>query len=155
MDLKLSLEKLSAREQRLVTILGVVLGALLVVGLPLFLQVLVFSRRSDNTALREAIAGIQAARSNIKERQSRRDSIMQRYASKAPALAGFIEQTARAQKLDVTDSQDRQPVPVGKKYSERTTVVHFKKSGMYNLSKFLETLESKGHALRVARLHVR
>lgn len=152
---RVAFSNLNPREQRLVTLFGFILGGLLVIGLPAFLQVLVITRRADNEQLREAIQGIQTARSTLRERQSRRESIQQRYASKAPPLAGFIEQTARAQKLEVTDSQDRQAVPVGKKYTERTTVIHFKKAGMYALAKFLEGLEAKGHALRVSRLNVR
>lgn len=146
---------LNPREQRLVVLLGGVLGFLLVIALPAFLQFMVITRRSNNEALRESIQQIQAARTQIRERQSRRDSILQRYASKAPPLPGFIEQNARAQKLEVTDSQDRPQVPVGKRYVERTTVIHLKKAGMYNIAKFLEAVEGKGHALRVARLNVR
>lgn len=146
---------LNPREQRLVTLLGAILAFLLVIGLPAFLQFLVISRRGDNEQLRDAIQQIQAARGQIRERQSRRDSILQRYSSKAPPLAGFIEQTARTQKLEVTDSQDRPQVPVGKRYTERQTVIHLKKAGMYGIAKFLEGLESKGHALRVTRLNVR
>jgi general secretion pathway protein M len=150
---KFSFATLNPREQRLVTLLGIVLGVFVIVILPAFLQFLVISRRSDNESMRDAIQQIQTARTSIRERQSRRDSIIQRYASKAPPLAGFIEQTARAQKLEVTDSQDRN-LP-GKKYEERTTTIHLKKAGMYGIAKFLESLESKGHAVRVSRLNVR
>ncbi|MFO0673624.1 MAG: hypothetical protein U0235_29070 [Polyangiaceae bacterium] len=145
---------MNPREQRLATLLGAVLGFLLVIGLPAFLQFMVFSRKSDNEALREAIQQIQSARGRIRERQSTRDSIVQRYAAKAPPLAGFIEQTARAQKLEVTDSQDRQ-LPAGKRYTERLTIIHLKKAGMYGIAKFIEGLENKGYALRVGRLNVR
>lgn len=145
---------MNPREQRLATLLGAVLGFLLVLGLPAFLQFMVFSRKSDNEALRDAIQQIQSARGRIRERQSTRDSIVQRYAAKAPPLAGFIEQTARAQKLEVTDSQDRQ-LPAGKRYGERLTIVHLKKAGMYGIAKFLEGLENKGYALRVGRLNIR
>src|SRR5262245_34893454 len=137
---KIAFSTLNPREQRLVTLLGIVLAVFLVLILPAFLQFLVITRRSDNEAMRDAITSIQTARAGIRERQSRRDSIVQRYSNKAPPLAGFIEQTARAQKLEVTDSQDRN-LP-GKKYEERTTTIHLKKAGMYGISKFLESLGS-------------
>lgn len=146
---------LNPREQRLVTLLGGILGFLLIIALPAFLQYLVITRRSDNALTRDSIQQIQTARSQLRERQSRRDSIMQRYASKAPPLAGFLEGLARAQKLEVTDSQDRPQLPVGKRYTERQTVIHLKKAGMYGIAKFLEGLEAKGHALRVTRLNLR
>lgn len=146
---------LNPREQRLVTLLGGVLGFLLVIGLPGFLEYLVIARKSGNEALRDAIEQIQTARTGIRERQSRHDSVVARYAVKAPALGGYIEQTARAQKLEVTDSQDRPQTPIGKRYVERTTVIHLKKAGMYGIAKFMENLESKNQALRVTRINIR
>ncbi len=146
---------LNPREQRLVTLLGAILGFLIIVALPAFLEYLVITRRSDNEQVRDAIQQIQTARTQLRERQSRRDSVVLRYASKAPPLAGFLEGQARAQKLEVSDSQDRPQVPVGKRYTERTTIIHLKKAGMYSIAKFLEGLEAKGHALRVDRLNLR
>src|SRR5262249_24084043 len=74
---------------------------------------------------------------------------------KAPVLAGFLEQSARAQKLEVTDSVDRPEVPHGKRYVERNTVIHLKKAGMYPIAKFIESLEKSGYAVAVTRLAVR
>jgi general secretion pathway protein M len=139
----------------LVTLLGGIVAFLLVVALPVFLEYLVITRRHDNEATRDAIQQIQSGRTVLRERQSRRESILHRYSSKAPPLAGFLEGLARAQKLEVTDSQDRPQVPVGKHYTERQTVIHLKKAGMYGIAKFLEGLEAKGHALRVTRLDIR
>jgi general secretion pathway protein M len=57
-------------------------------------------------------------------------------------------------KLEVTDSVDRPEVPHGKRYVERSTVIHLKKSGMYPIAKFLESLEKSGLALAVTRLEI-
>ena len=43
----------------------------------------------------------------------------------------------------------------GKKYVERNTVVHFKKTGMLPIAKFIESVEASGYPTRVTRLNIR
>jgi general secretion pathway protein M len=147
--------RLSPRERRMASLLGVVVGALVFIGLPAALEAAVISRRSDVTELRAALDAVQAARGPIRERQSKKDSIAARYLKRAPVLAGFIEELARAQKLEVTDSVDRPEVPHGKKFSERSTTIHLKKSGLLPVSKFLESVEASGYPVTLSRLDMR
>ncbi len=147
--------QLNARERRLATILAGFVAVLLVLVIPVGLETIVHARESDNDELRAAIKEVQGARAQVRERQARKESIQQRYAHKAPALAGYLEQSARALKLEVTDSVDRPEVPHGKKYAERSTVIHLKKAGMYSIAKFLETLEKSSMAMAVTRLNIR
>jgi general secretion pathway protein M len=91
----------------------------------------------------------------VRERQARKSGIAQRYAKRAPSLAGFLEQSARTEKLEVTDSADRPDVPHGKRYVERNTIIHLKKSGMYSIAKFIEVLEKSGYPVSVTRLSIR
>ena len=146
---------MNPRERRLAMILGGVFAFLLLIGLPVGLEALVHSKRSDNEDLRTALEAVQSARAQVRERQARKDSIAQRYAKRAPALAGFLEQAARAQKLEVTDSVDRPEVPHGKRYNERNTVIHLKKSGMGAIARFLESIEKSGNAVALTRLNIR
>lgn len=146
---------LNPREQRVATIAVVVLGVFVLLGIPVGLQTLVSSRRAENEELRSALDAVNGARAQIRERHEQKSSIAQRYAKKAPQLAGFIEQTASAQKLQVTDSVDRPDVKHGKRYTERHTVVHLKKSGMAAIAKFLEAVEKSGYPVSVSRLNVR
>ena len=146
---------LNPREQRMATIAIAVVGVMLLLALPIGLQTLVSSRRSDNDDLRSALTSVNGARAAIREKQEKKTSIASRYAKKAPALAGYLEQTATAQKLQVTDSVDRPDVPHGKRYVERNTVIHLKKSGMAAIAKFLETIEKSGYPVSVTRLNIR
>ncbi|MFO0667942.1 MAG: hypothetical protein U0174_28585, partial [Polyangiaceae bacterium] len=50
---------------------------------------------------------------------------------------------------------DRPEVAIGKKYSERYTVIHLRKAGLLPLIRFLETIEKSGHPMIVQRLNVR
>lgn len=146
---------LNPRERRLLTIMLAVVVGLAMLGVPVGLASLVHSRDADNQELSAAISGVQSARGQVRDRQARKDAIATRYGKKAPALAGYIEQTAHQQKLEVTDSIDRPEVPHGKRYTERTTSAHLKKAGMYAIAKFLESLEKSGYPMDVSRLNIR
>jgi general secretion pathway protein M len=149
------LGRLNPRERRMAMIAGGALGLLFLVGLPAGLEAAVVSRHTEVTELRDALDAVQSARGLIRERQSKKDSIALRYAKPAPVLAGFIEELARAQKLEVTDSVDRPEVPHGKKFSERSTTIHLKKSGLLAISKFLESVETSGYPVIISRLDMR
>lgn len=146
---------LNPREQRIATIAVFVIGAMLLLAVPIGLQSLVSSRRTENEELRAALTAVNGARAQIRQRQERKASIAERYGKKAPQLAGFLEQTASAQKLQVTDSVDRPDVPHGKRYVERNTVIHLKKSGMGPVAKFLEAIEKSAYPVAVSRLNIR
>jgi general secretion pathway protein M len=146
------LNRLSPRERRLATLLAGAIGLLLFLGLPAGLEVAVVSRRSDVTDLRAALDAIQASRAQIRERQSKKDIIAARYVKRTPVLAGFLEELARAQKLELIDSVDRPEIPHGKKFSERSTTIHLRKSGLLAISKFLESIESSTYPVTISRL---
>jgi general secretion pathway protein M len=149
------IDRLSARERRLVTLLGGVFAFILLIGAPVAMTMLVYSRHSDNDDLRAALEAVQSARSSIHEHQAKKDLIASHYARRAPALAGLLAQIARDQKLELADSVDRPDVPRGKKYTERNTVVHLRKSGMLSVAKFLEGVEKSGYPVAVTRLDLR
>jgi general secretion pathway protein M len=146
---------LNPRERRLLSILAGVFGFLFVLGIPVGLASLVHSRDNDNQELYAALNAVQGARTQVRDRQAKKDSIVNRYEKRAPALAGLIQQTARQQKLEVTESQDRPEVPHGKRYTERMTNVHLKKAGMYAIAEFLESLEKSGYPIDISRLDIR
>ena len=149
------LVNINPRERRLVGILGMILAVVVIIGIPIGMELLVRARRADTEELKQALSDVQEARGKLRDCQAKKDAISSRYAKRAPPLAGYIEQTARAQKLDVTDSVDRPEVPVGKRYIERSTTVHLKKAGMYAIAKFLESIEKSGNAVAVTRLGIR
>lgn len=147
--------QMNARERRLLGVLAFVGAVVLLLAVPFGLEALVRSDMSDDDELRQALADVQDARGRVRERQAKKDAIAARYARKAPALAGFLEQTARQQKLEVTDSTPLPDVPHGKRYVEHGTDIHLKKTGMLALSRFLEALEKSGFPLAVTRLSIR
>jgi general secretion pathway protein M len=147
--------QMSARERRVVGILGFAAASILILAVPFGLEAIVRSSASDNEELRQALADVQDARGRVKERQVKKDAIVGRYAKKAPSLAGYLEPGARQQKLEVTDSTPLPDVPHGKRYVEHATNIHLKKTGMLPFARFLESIEQSGYPVAVTRLNIR
>jgi general secretion pathway protein M len=147
--------QMNARERRLLAVLGFVGGLLLLLSVPFVLEAIMHVAASDNDDLRQALSDVQDARVRIRERQAKKDAIAARYARKTPALAGYLEQAAHAQKLEVPDSTPLPDVPHGKRYVEHGTNIHLKRTGMLALSRFLESIEKSGFPVIVSRLNIR
>jgi general secretion pathway protein M len=147
--------QMSARERRVVGILGFLGALLLVMAVPFGLEAIVRSSASDNDELHQALSDVQDARGRVRERQAKKDAIGLRYARTAPSLAGYLEPGARQQKLEVTDSTPLPDVPHGKRYVEHGSNIHLKKTGMLPFARFLESIEQSGYPLAVTRLNIR
>jgi hypothetical protein len=147
--------EMNTRERRLLGVLGFVGALVVLLAVPFALEAWVRSGASENDDLRQALSDVQDARGRVRERQARKDAIAARYAHKAPALAGYLEQVARQQKLEITDSTPLPDVPVGKRYVEHGTNIHLKKTGMLAFARFLEALEKSTYPVSVTRLGIR
>lgn len=155
MTLQERLDKLEPRERRLLTALGGLVLAFVLLAGPLWAYGSVRAARNENEELRELIQQIYAARSQVAERKARHDALLARYAKAAPQLAGFIEEAAKANNIQVPESQDKPEAPHGKRYNERLTVVKMHKVGMLALAKTLEKIEQSGYPVAVTRLNIR
>jgi len=147
--------EINARERKVLVILGFVGACLLPLAIPFGIEALVRSAQGDNDDLRQALADVQDARGKLRQRQVEKDALAARYAKTTPPLAGYLEQMAHQQKLEVTDSTPLPDIPHGKRYIEHGTNVHLKKTGMLALSLFLESLEKSGYPIALAKLDVR
>jgi general secretion pathway protein M len=149
------LARLGVRERRLLGILVGILGLFLVLLLPIGLTALVHSRRSENEAVRKALADIDDSRDQIERGKAERAATLERYARPAPPLAAFLAGLATTSGVEIPESQDRQAVPHGKKYSERTTKIALHRLGMLKLAKFMESIEQSGHPVVISQLDIR
>jgi general secretion pathway protein M len=147
--------QMNERERKLVGVLAVVGAIVLLCAVPFGINLYIRSEHADNDELRQALSDVQDARSRVRERQARKDLVTARYSHKAPPLAGFLEQTARVQKLEVTESNPLPDVPHGKHFVEHATNVHLKKAGMLPVAKFLESIERSGYPVALTRLNIR
>jgi general secretion pathway protein M len=155
MSIRERLERLDDRERRL---LGVALGiALLGVVLlpPAALFAILHSRRSEVDSVREAIAEIEDSSTVIERAKAEKHAIAERYARQAPQLQAFLASLASQSSVEIPESQDRQAVPRGKRFEERSTKVTLRKVGMLKLVKFLEKIEQSGYPVKITQINVR
>jgi general secretion pathway protein M len=139
----------------LLGILGAVFGFMVFLAVPIGIAATVHSQASTNDALREAIASIEDAREAVQKAKAQRDAVTQRYAQPAPPLASFLSKAAGEAQLDIPESQDRQAVPHGKRYSERSTKITLRKVGMLKLVRLMEKIETSGHPVAISSLDIR
>ncbi|HET7542066.1 MAG TPA: hypothetical protein VFK05_19500 [Polyangiaceae bacterium] len=147
--------RLATRDQRLVNIALLVVGVILIVVLPIALTVLVHSRRNDNEALATAANDITDSLDQIEKTKLEKAATLARYSTPAPPLAAFLAGLASEVGIEIPESQDRQAIPHGKKYTERSTKMSLHKVGMLKLAKFLEKIEQSGNPIRVSVLNIR
>ncbi|MEO6603643.1 MAG: hypothetical protein ABIQ16_27415 [Polyangiaceae bacterium] len=147
--------RLSAREQRILNAVLLGAGVLFVVLLPIALTVLVHGKRAENEALRDAANSISDGRDQVERVKLEKAATAARYANPAPPLAAFLSGLATEAGVEIPESQDRQAVPHGKKYTERSTKIALHKVGMLKLSKFMESIEQSGHPITITSLNIR
>jgi len=149
------LSRLDAREQRLLNAGLIGLAVLIVLMLPIGLTALEHSRRNVNQALRDASDNLDDNREQIEHAKLEKAATLQRYAKPAPPLAAFLAGFASEAGIEIPESQDRQAVPHGKKYSERSTKIALHKVGMFKLSKFMERIEQTDNPISISSLNIR
>jgi general secretion pathway protein M len=155
LNLRERFERLEQREQRLIFILLAIFGAMVVLAIPIILSATASSRRGENDAVREVLAALSEARPKLEAQDADRQKVLAHYARPAPPLAGFLEQHASKNQIEIPESQDQSLVKHGKKFEERSTKVVLQKVGMKNFSTFLEAVENSGFPVRVSALDLR
>jgi len=147
--------RLDTREQRLLNGVLLVIGVLVVGVLPIALTVLVHSKSSENRALSDAADSIADSRDQIEKAKLEKAVTIERYARPAPPLAAFLAGLASEVGIEIPESQDRQGVPHGKRYTERSTKMTLHKVGMLKLAKFMERIEQSGNPITISSLNIR
>jgi general secretion pathway protein M len=155
MSLSERLSRLEPRERRLLGILGGVFGFMAFLAIPIGIAASVHSQASQNDALREAIANIEDSREKVAKAQAAREAVTTRYAQPAPPLAAFLSKIAGEVQVEIPESQDRQAVPHGKRYTERSTKIVLRKVGMLKLIHLMERIETSGHPVTLSSLNIR
>lgn len=155
MSLSERLARLEPRERRLLGILGGVFGVMAFLAIPIGIAATVHGQASENESLHEAIDSIDEARMSVAKAQAARDAVTARYASAAPPLASFLSRIASEVQVEIPESQDRQAVPHGKRYSERSTKIVLRKVGMLKLIQLMEKIETSGHPMLMSSLNIR
>jgi len=147
--------RLEERERRLLALMAVVAFIVLVLLFPLGVTALLHTERGENEELRAAIAQIADSRELIERGRTIRELLDQRYARPAPPLAAFLAGLASEAGVEIPETQDRQSVPHGKRYEEKSSKINLRRVGMLKLARFLERIEQSEHPLSISQLTIR
>jgi len=149
------LQSLEERERRLLGIALMIVIAAAVLTPPIALYAVLHSRRSDVEAVHAAISAINDQSETIERAKAQKGALEQRYKRPAPQLQAFLAKLASDVGVEIPESQDRQSVPRGKRFDERSTKLTLRKVGMLKLVKFLEKIEQSGHPVKISQIDIR
>jgi general secretion pathway protein M len=149
------LQGLEERERRLLGIALIVAVIGFVLAPPIALYAVLHGRRGDVEAVRSAITAIEEQSETIERGKAQKGALEQRYARPAPQLQAFLSKLANDLGIEIPESQDRQAIPRGKRFDERSTKLTLRKVGMLKLVKFLERIDHSGHPVKVSQIDIR
>jgi hypothetical protein len=149
------LQGLEERERRLLGIALIVAVVGAVIAPPILLYAILHGRRGEVEAVRAAIAAIDDQSETIERGKAQKGALEQRYARPAPQLQAFLAKLAGDTGIEIPESQDRQAIPRGKRFDERSTKITLRKVGMLKLVKFLERIDRSGHPVKVLQIDIR
>jgi general secretion pathway protein M len=155
MSLRERLDRLEERERRLLSIFGAVVAAILVLLMPLAVTAALHGSRVENQTLRDAIEQITSERAVIEHSRALHKALEDRYSRPAPPLTSFLAKLAQEVEVEIPETQDRQPVPHGKRYEEKSTKIQLRKVGMLKVARLMERIETAGHPLSISQLTIR
>jgi general secretion pathway protein M len=155
MSLRERIDRLEERERRLLGILSVVVAAIVVLLMPLAVTAALHGSRVETETLPAVMAQITADRPLIEHSRALHKALEDRYSRPAPPLTSFLAQLAQEVEVEIPETQDRQPVPHGKRYEEKSTKITLRKVGMLKVAKLMERIETAGHPLSISQLTIR
>lgn len=144
--------KLEPRERRLLLGFGGTVLAGIFLFLPIYLFQTVGSARDQNQEIRDFLEKVNESRDKIAKRKAERETLLARYNKKMPPLATFVEDAAKANQIEISESSAKPDVPHGKKYNEHVLSVRMKKVGLLGFSKTLEKIERSGYPVSITKL---
>ena len=153
MTLQERFAKLEARERTLLLAFVGIIFAIIFIVVPLYLHRLVQTARDDNQEIRDFVQTVNESKKKIDQQKALREAMLARYAKTVPA--SFIEDAAKANEVEISETQKKPDVPHGKKFVEHLQTVRLHKVGLLGLSKMLERIDAGGNPVAITRLNIK
>lgn len=152
-SIRQQLSELNERERKLLTILGAVFVAILVV-LPLYLiSSSISDIETENQALADVLAEIQDARTELAQRDAEREAAMARYGTPTPPLGSFVENEANQQDLRLREVTD-QPEQVFGEFRRRAVRASMPNVELRPVIKMVTSIENSRYPVAINRLQI-
>jgi cell division protein ZapA (FtsZ GTPase activity inhibitor) len=152
-SLRQQIAELNERERKLLTILGAVFVAILVV-LPLYLiSTGISDIETENEGIADVLSEIQDARSELAQRDAEREAAMARYGTPTPPLGSFVENEANQQELRLREVTD-QPEQVFGEFRRRAVRASMPNVELRPVIKMVTSIENSRYPVAVTRLQI-
>jgi hypothetical protein len=147
--------RMSARERRLISILGgaFVGCAVLLVGYLVFDSMQ--SMAQENRDMRDAIDAIAKHSDEYRDGKARAAAQALRIGTEPPQLAADLEAAAKEAGIQIPETADRPDATAGKNYVEHSLDVKLRKVDLKSLATFLGKVETGRSLVLITRLQIR
>ena len=147
--------RMSARERRLISILGAAFMGLAV----LLVGYLVFdsmqSMSEENQDMRDALDNIAKHSDEYRGAKAEVAAQQKRIGSEPPQLAADLEAAAKEAGIQIPETADRPDSAAGKRYLEHSLDVKLRKVDLKSLATFLSKVETGKSLIFITRLQIR
>jgi Tfp pilus assembly protein PilO len=147
--------RMSARERRLISILG---GAFALCAVSLVAYLMIDSLQSmaqENQDMRNAINDIAKHSDEYREAKAQVEAQQKRIGNEPPQLAADLEAAAKEAGIQIPETSDRPDAAAGKRYVEHSLDVKLRKVDLKSLATFLNKVETGKSLILVTRLQIR
>jgi hypothetical protein len=137
--------------------LGVVFLSLVFLGIWYWSASALDQIERERAATVDALRFLQRARPRIEARNARREALLARYRTPAPPLATYVGEQAQAAHVEITETVDRPPSPVGLRLTERSVQLRLRRVNLQALVDFMDRIDSATFpvAITAVRIHRR
>jgi type II secretory pathway component PulM len=146
-------DNLNDRERRMLSILGAVVAALLLLLPPVLLFLDNAELEAQNAELRSAVEQLDAQHARLARITAERRSAEQRYLNKTPPLGSFLESEAKKQGLTLQEVTDQPEKTVGR-FLRRSVTVAMPQVALTPLINLLSSIVESGHPVVVDQLQI-
>jgi len=146
--------RITERERRLFVTLVMTLGLLVVVVGGYLITSDIAETNSQNEDIRAALKAIARNRIEYLEAKQKMRAMEVRLGNTTPQLATDMEAAAKEVGVQIPETNERTPAPVGRRYLEHNVDVKLRQIDLKQLGKFIYRLET-GSLIYVTRLGVR
>jgi type II secretory pathway component PulM len=151
--LRASWENLNDRERRMLSILGAILGAVLLIMPPILLVMDNADLEVQNAELRNVVEQLDLQRNRLARIAQERRAADQKYLQKTPPLGSFMESEAKKQGLTLQEVTDQPEKTVGH-YLRRSVTVALPQVALTPLINLLSSIVESGHPVAVDQLQI-
>ena len=148
-------ERYSPRMRRAISVIAaVVVIMILVLGAFLAFDQ-IGQLEEENAAIREALAAIDKHRDEYLEAKARNTVQEARIGDAPPQLTGDLEAAARAENVQIAESNERPTTPAGRRYVEHDVDLRVREVDLQSLTKFMRRVETGPRLVFFTRLSLK